>query len=203
MNTMQKLLSGYHQFYRHNFVHNPHLSQRVSQDQTPKTLIIACSDSRVSPLSITNSNFGETFVIRNVANLVPPYQPNPDSLHGVSAALEFGVCHLHVENIIVMGHSNCGGIHAACEGVAAPDGQDFSFISPWVEIAKNASNEPTKTECEQQAIKISLHNLMSFPWIAERVEKGELELHGWYFRIEDGKLLSLQDGQFSDVPATT
>lgn len=199
MAEITKLLKGYREFYQQHFVDDTSLFEQLRSGQSPKTLIITCSDSRVSPLTITAANPGDVFVIRNVANLVPPYQPKPDSLHGVSAALEFGVCHLQVEHIVVMGHSGCGGIQALREGIGAPEGQDFSFIAPWVNIAAGACHTHSQSECEQEAIKISLRNLITFPWIASRIAQGKLKLHGWYFRIEDGKLLSFDGSNFSEV----
>jgi carbonic anhydrase len=197
---INRLLNGYRQFYRQHFVEDRSQYRELREGQHPNTLVIACSDSRVSPAIVTQALPGEIFEIRNVANLVPPYQPDSRSLHGVSAALEFAVCHLKVSHVIVMGHSGCGGIRALREGVAAPEGEEFSFIQPWVNIVSDARSralrdapgdpEAQQTCCEQEAIKTSLKNLMSFPWIAKRVEQGDLKLHGWYFRIKDGKLLT-------------
>ncbi len=198
MQAMNKLLEGYRKFHDETFVKESELFSKLSKGQSPKTLIITCSDSRISPLKMTQANPGELFVIRNVANLVPPYQPNPDSLHGVSAALEFAVCHLEVENIIVMGHSGCGGIQALREGISAPEGQDFSFIAPWMQIAEGAKCS-SQEACEKRAIKLSLNNLETFPWIAERVKSGKTQLHGWYFEFDGGKLSSLKDGEFTAV----
>lgn len=200
MNEITKLLAGYERFYERNFAQgSSDRYQQLSRGQSPKTLIITCSDSRVSPLTITGSDAGDIFVVRNVANLVPPYQPDPDSLHGVSAALEYGVCHLNVEHIIVMGHSGCGGIQALREGISIPKGQEFSFIAPWVKIAETIHDCTSQTESEKAAIAVSLRNLETFPWIRSRVEQNTLHLHGWYFRIEDGQLLTLKDDQFTAI----
>ena len=139
---------------------------------------------------------GDLFVIRNVANLVPPAE-NQGHYHGTSAALEFGVRNLAVQHIIVLGHAQCGGIHALLEG--SVDKQE-SFIAGWMDIADaareqverehaNASSKVRHRACEQQAILVSLENLMTFSWIRERVEQGKLALHGWYFDIEQGELL--------------
>ena len=196
--TVNRLIAGYRTFHQKYFVEDTELFQQLKQGQSPKTLVITCSDSRVSPVTLTGASPGEMFVVRNVANLVPPYQPNPDSLHGVSAALEFAVCHLQVEHIIVMGHSGCGGIKALREGIGAPEGQDFSFIAPWVRIAENAKCD-SQHECEKAAIKVSMQNLESFPWIAERISQGSLAIHGWYFRLDDGKLLALDGDEFGEV----
>ena len=135
-------------------------------------------------------------MIRNVANLVLPAE-NQGHYHGTSAALEFGVRNLAVQHIIVLGHAQCGGIHALLEGGVA---KDDSFIAAWMRIAEaarekieqelaGASSEARHRACEQQAILVSLNNLMTFSWIRECVEQGKLELHGWYFDIEGGELL--------------
>lgn len=194
--AIENLLNGYRRFHRRYFRRQAALFEQLKEGQAPKTLIITCSDSRVSPTIITQAGPGDLFVIRNVANLVPPYQPGaPESLHGVSAALEFGVCSLGVEHIIVMGHSGCSGIRALMEGPPLPE-DGFSFIGPWMKVAsparEKALQQPVDERqrcCEQEAVKVSLANLLTFPWIARRVEGGKLALHGWYFRIDDGALM--------------
>lgn len=203
MPEVKILLEGYKKFHQQHFVENTELFKQLSEKQTPKTMIITCCDSRLSPSLMTNTEAGELFVIRNVANLVPPYQPVPDSLHGVSAALEFGTCHLKVKHIVVMGHSGCGGIKALRQGITKPDDGGFSFIEPWMKLAKSARNCSTDMQCEQESIRISLKNLMTFPWIQSRVEQSELKLHGWYFNIKDGNLSILQDGNFIPLDPET
>ena len=218
MSEVNLLLDGYRRFYRKHFVeHEATLPALAEQGQNPKTMIIACSDSRVDPAIITDAAPGEIFVVRNVANMVPPYQPETGGYHGVSAALEFGVLRLGVENIVVFGHSGCAGIRALMESdnhnqCNHTEGKHYSFIEPWVHIAEKAkdythniwgdlNNPEAITACEQQAVLISLANLMSFPWISERVDAGKLELHGWYFRVGSGQLLNWgkQDNRFQPV----
>ncbi|OFZ65978.1 MAG: carbonic anhydrase, partial [Betaproteobacteria bacterium RBG_16_56_24] len=156
----------------------------------------ACCDSRVDPALVLDCAPGDLFVIRNVANLVPPAE-NQGHYHGTSAALEFGVRNLGVPHIIVLGHAQCGGIHALLEGSVD---KDEPFIAEWMGIADaarehveqtlaGASDKMRHRACEQQAILVSLNNLMTFSWIRERVEQGRLTLHGWYFDIEGGELL--------------
>lgn len=198
MTGTQTLLDGYKRFYKKHFLQDSTLYHELAtQGQSPKTLVIACSDSRVDPAIITDADPGDIFVVRNVANLVPPFQKAGDSLHGTSAALEFAVRHLQVQHIIILGHTACAGIHALLHTEAEQD--DFSFMYPWVNIAKRAKNytlnllgEAEHPEaqhvCEQQGILVSLQNLMTFPWIASKVESGELTLHGWYFRLTTGQL---------------
>ena len=209
MSDIQQLISGYKQFHDDYFAQDQALFNALLQGQKPSTLVIACSDSRVDPAIVMNAKPGDLFVVRNVANLVPPYEQG-GGYHGVSAALEFGVCGLNVENIIVMGHRKCGGIKALAEGM--PDGIAGEFIRPWVSIAQPALERMKKQNvqqdnsaflcgCEQEAIKVSLENLASFPFIQQRVAQNSLTLHGWYFDIEDGAMSVFDDKseQFKQV----
>ncbi|WP_295641074.1 carbonic anhydrase, partial [uncultured Mailhella sp.] len=140
---------------------------------------------------------GDLFVVRNVANLVPPYAPD-GGRHGVSAALEYAVKHLRVQDIIIMGHACCGGIHAL---VAGSEGEDRDeFIGPWVDVARHALEKVNEAmpgadaadrarACELWNVRLSLDNLLTFPWVKDAVEKGGLSLHGWYFDLQSGELL--------------
>lgn len=195
---IQRLLEGHRGFYE-RYLDSSFAEYRneASQGQSPHTMIISCSDSRVSPSIITNSGLGELFQVRNVANLVPPYESDQSTHHGTSAALEFAVLSLQVQHIILLGHSSCGGIRALIEEaqtILSPE-VECSFILPWMDIVrpakeKTASLPPEKRQraCEEEAIKISLTNLLSFPWIATRVQQGTLALHGWHFDIPSGEL---------------
>jgi len=197
MSSPLQLIEGFQRFRELNFSEGKAQFQDLVQfGQTPKILVVACCDSRVDPALVLDCAPGDLFVIRNVANLVPPAE-NQGHYHGTSAALEFGVRNLGVQHIIVLGHAQCGGIHALLEGSVD---KDESFIAGWMEIADaarqqveveyaNAGNEVRHRACEQQAILVSLDNLKSFSWIRERVEHGKLALHGWYFDIERGQLL--------------
>ncbi|MCK5913517.1 MAG: carbonic anhydrase, partial [Desulfuromusa sp.] len=153
-------------------------------------------DSRVDPALLTDSSQGDLFILRNIANLVPPYLKN-DDYHGVSSSIEYAVCHLEVSDIIVFGHSNCGGIGALMESATGKDVGEF--IGKWVKIAASARDKvlqemPDETPekqaraCEKEAILVSLKNLMTFPWVKERVSKGQLSLHGWYYNMGTGQL---------------
>jgi carbonic anhydrase len=197
MSTPGQLIEGFRRFRELHFAEDAVQFQDLVQfGQTPKALVVACCDSRVDPALVLDCAPGDLFVIRNVANLVPPSE-NQGHYHGTSAALEFGVRNLAVPHIIVLGHAQCGGIHALLEGGVS---KDDSYIAEWMGIAA-AARKQTEQEfagasdrlrhraCEQQAILVSLDNLMTFPWIRERVEQGELSLHGWYFDIEAGELL--------------
>ncbi|MBI3222005.1 MAG: carbonic anhydrase [Nitrosomonadales bacterium] len=197
MSTPRELVEGFQRFRERTLAKdNAQFHALVEHGQTPSTLVVACCDSRVDPALILDCAPGDLFVVRNVANLVPPMEYQ-GQYHGTSAALEFGVCNLGVQHIIVLGHAHCGGIHALLEGGVV---KDDSFIAGWMSIATEArrhieqefataDSEVRHRACEQKSILASLQNLMTFPWIRERVEQGRLTLHGWYFDIEQGELL--------------
>ncbi|NUN04186.1 MAG: carbonic anhydrase [Bdellovibrio sp.] len=193
---VKKLIDGFHKFRNNYFVKDTELfEQLTSGGQAPKTLIIGCSDSRVDPALLTQAEPGDIFVVRNVANLVPPYETG-GKFHGVSSAIDFAVNSLKVENIIVLGHEHCGGIYALLKGPPEQDG----FISSWMRIAAEAKIEvlsemPTAsykeqmTACAKKSILISMENLMSFPFIQERLKARDLKIYGWFFELEAGRLL--------------
>lgn len=184
---------GYRQFRAQYFRENQAMIEALmAKGQKPKAMMIACSDSRIDPSLKFGVSPGELFIVRNVANLVPPYGPD-NAHHGTSAAVEFAVRDLAVENIIVMGHAKCGGIHA----LMAHEHRHDDFVSSWMKIAEPArrfalekTKEPAAAQrmCEQEAVKTSIANLLTFPWVAERVRAGKLELHGWYFDLETATL---------------
>lgn len=201
MANIGRLVDGFKRFSQRYFIEDRHLYERLSKGQSPKIMMIACSDSRVDPAILTDCGPGELFTVRNVANLVPPCEADGHH-HGTSAALEFGVQGLEVEHIIVMGHSKCAGIKALMDhGAFCKKGEPLNFVTPWVEIAAAArkqvfeehaesSPETQLSACEQAAILVSLENLLSFPAIRKRVIKGTLKLHGWYFDLEHGQMLA-------------
>jgi carbonic anhydrase len=196
--TPLKLLEGFRRFRERHFEHNDSLYQQlVKEGQSPKTLVVACCDSRVDPALVFDCDPGDLFVIRNVANLVPPLEGHSGH-HGTTAAIEYGVSTLGVRHIIVLGHAQCGGINALVKTGGV--GTTGSYIDDWMCLVESARAEvmaelPNATlseherACERRAILVSLGNLMTFPWIRERVERGELHLHGWYFDIKHGQLL--------------
>lgn len=211
MEEIDKLVRGFARFRRRYFQQEPALFDHLRREgQSPKVLVIACCDSRVDPALITDANPGDLFVVRNVANLVPPYETGGQR-HGTSAALEFAVRCLRVRHVVVMGHAHCGGIRALVRGM---DGDAGEFIVPWMSAARRARDEVLKRmpqadadaqarAVEQAAIRTSLDNLLTFPWVKERVERGELDLHGWYFDIDEGQLLRYDSraGAFDILPA--
>ena len=175
--------------------------------QSPDTMLVSCCDSRVLPETIFNAMPGELFVVRNVANLVPPYELG-GKFHGVSAAIEFAVLNLRVKNIIVMGHSGCGGIKTALDQAAAIQTEAL-FISRWMSMLDEArltvlAAHQTSTDAqrlqalEKEGIKTSIKNLRTFPFVQEREQKGRLDLHGAHFDIKSGTLsvLSHSRGDF-------
>jgi carbonic anhydrase len=198
MNTPQQLIQGFRRFRERHFTRDDALyRQLVEQGQTPKILVVACCDARVDPAIVLDCAPGDLFVIRNVANLVPPSE-NLGGHHGTSAALEFGVRNLGVRHIIVLGHAHCGGIRALMESDDSHDRD--SFIGDWMHLVEtarigveqdmpDAAQETRLRSCEKRAILVSLDNLMTFSWVSERVARNELMLHGWYFDIEHGQLL--------------
>ncbi len=197
MSELEKLISGFSKFHQRYYEEDPELyKELISKGQSPKVLVIACCDSRVHPVQILNTDPGDIFVVRNVANIVPPSEDDGKS-HGTSAAIEYAVKHLGIRHIIVLGHSHCGGIQSLMED--QKQNQDYAFIAPWMKIVAPAREKVrrecgslTFTEqcrkCEQEAIQISVNNLMTFPWINKAVAGGDLALHGWYFDIEQGAL---------------
>jgi len=183
------LLSGYKEFKEN---HLPEARARyevlAELGQKPKTMIISCCDSRAAPETIFNSAPGELFVVRNVANLVPPYEAD-DGFHGTSAALEFAVQALKVENIVIMGHGRCGGkwitlLEPAKEKMVCEDGADFAA---------------RKRAMEEAGIRNSIDNLLTFPCVKTQVERGKITLHGAWFDISSGELYTMdhETGEFS------
>ena len=208
MKEVKALIDGHQRFYKQYFERQRGIySNLFKEGQSPKFLVISCCDSRVHPAQIMDTAPGDIFVIRNVANLVPINEADGKS-HGTSAAMEFAIKHLKVKHIIVFGHSQCGGIRTLMEGDHLSN--EYSFVDPWMGIVKNARESVLKkhqgkpfdeqcTHCEKASIEISLINLMTFPWIKEKCDSGNLTIHGWYFDIETGYLLGKQGEQFIPV----
>lgn len=192
-----RLIDGYKSFLGDRFARErQHYEALAEGGQSPEILLIGCCDSRVSPEVIFDTRPGELFVVRNVANLVPPYEIN-GQFHGTSAALEFAVQALGVKHIVVLGHARCGGIRSFAEKSAPLSSGDFigkwmSIIAPAADTLEDPGEEPSPdylTKLELAAIEQSLANLMTFGAIRRRVAEGSLELHGAYFGIATGRLL--------------
>lgn len=206
MKDLASLIEGFGRFKKSHFESD--LFRRLSEKgQKPRILVLGCCDSRVDPAIILDCDPGDLFVIRNVANLVPPFE-RAGHYHGTSAALEFGICNLGIEHIIVLGHAQCGGIRALMEGSESCEGD--SFVKSWMALAQparttvlekhpGASGAELSKACEKEAILSSMENLMTFPWVKSKVESGKLFLHGWYFDIESGELLASTGGRFEPL----
>ncbi len=190
---------GYQEFKRKYYeTEHEFYKKLVVEGQQPKYLVIACSDARVDPSLVLNCKPGDLFVIRNVANLIPPYEIDTH-YHGTSAALEFGVCGLGIKEIIILGHSQCGGIMSLLE--EDKQKKSGSFISKWMELAQ-ISSEKTKQGkqvlstlekaniCSRNSLLGSVKNLNTFPWIVERIKTGNLFIHAWYFDLVSGTIFA-------------
>lgn len=200
-----RMLAGFRRFRERFFKEEHSIFERLaSSGQSPKTLMIACSDSRVDPAILFSTSPGDVFVVRNVANLVPPFESDR-GFHGVSAAIEFAVVNLQVENIVVLGHRQCGGISALFKPQAVKAG---GFVAQWMTIASEAKNKVLQKhpdgdvdswcrECELESIVISLENLKTFPFIRTAIETRGLEIHGIYFDLEQGLLCAYDETQKS------
>ncbi len=209
---IRQLLAGIKGFRARYYERRPEsMRQLVAEGQKPEVMLIGCSDSRVDPALLTQAEPGELFVVRNVANLVPPYRPD-GSHHGTSAAIEYAVRVLHVGHIIVLGHAHCGGIQGLIRLRTGDPGEN-DFLLPWVSIADAAlqpylsGTAPGEDEerrradaerlrqfpdmVERAAVRASVENLLTFPFVRDLVEAGSLEIHGWWFDLETGDLWAI------------
>ena len=195
------LIEGLRRFRSESFPRfRDHYARLVENGQQPNTLFLGCADSRVVPDLLTDTLPGELFVVRNIGALVPPFEQDI-GYHGTSAGIEFATVVIGVKDIIVCGHSHCGAIRALYE----PPRADTPHIARWLGLARPAAlaEEPVTPELlrrtEMRSIVIQLERLMSYPMVRERVERGELALHGWYYVIEEGRVFALdfETGEFS------
>lgn len=204
---MKRLLEGYRAFRAGRWpVERAHYEELAKRGQNPEYLVIACSDSRADPATIFNASPGELFVVRNVAGIVPPFESDK-SYHGTSAAIAFAVLQLKVRNVLVLGHAQCGGVQAALDGKLAAG---IPFLGHWIELLRPALEHSAHIDdtharhvaMERDCVRLSLDNLMAFPFVAERVKAGTLVLHGARFGIANGELEVLDPvtGEFSVVP---
>jgi carbonic anhydrase len=216
-NFPKRLADGYTNFLAGRFPRERERFEELAEaGQKPEILLIGCCDSRVSPELIFDAGPGEMFVVRNVANLVPPYKPN-DDYHGTSAAIEFAVMGLKVKHIVIMGHAQCGGVKAYADLQHDPYMRPLApgdFIGGWIKLLAPAAEkigaptEPLQGWSERlarESIKQSIANLRSFPYIATLEQRGWLSLHGAYFGVRSGELLALDESQgtFQQVAAET
>jgi len=211
MNEIEGLISGYREFRRERYPHQRALFSRLAHGQNPRVMVIACADSRADPSVIFSAAPGELFVVRNVANIVPPYEEQ-GQFHGTAAALEFAITGLGVHDILVMGHAKCGGI-AACLNPGS-DGTRGRFIGPWVALldhlrrsikaqSVNLNADQLQLAMEQAAVGQSLVNIATYPFAVNAIESGQLRLHGAWFSIATGELhwREALTGRFSPVSA--
>lgn len=195
---IQKIMSGYKKF-RNKYVHgDASIMQDLSlHGQKPEIMVVACCDSRVDPAVVLQCNPGDLFVVRNVANIVPPYEHDMTH-HGTSAALEFGIRFLQVKDLILFGHSQCGGIQALLNNANLGTND---FLSSWMSIIKT---EPMPTDNADEYAQIALHksykHCMEFPWIKERVENHSLTIHRWYFDIQKGQIFTYCQEEKKFIP---
>jgi carbonic anhydrase len=211
MTLFTDMIDGYGRFRAEDWVNERERWADLGEGQSPRVMVIACSDSRVDPTQIFDTKPGEIFVVRNVAALVPPFETTP-GLHGVSAALEFAVQFLKVEEILVMGHGYCGGCQAALsKAMVGMEPGEGGFVANWISLLDDAQAEveavygrkgaEAERAMEMAAVKVSLANLRTFPCIQQKEASGELALHGAVFSIADGKLhiLNEDNGTFATV----
>jgi len=196
--TFKKLLEGYNAF-REKYAHGDEsIMQYLSQHgQQPNAMVIACCDSRVDPAVILQCEPGDLFVARNVANIVPRYSTEV-RYQGTSAALEFGLCFLGVQHLILLGHSQCGGIEVLLNHKALPE---TDFVQNWVSLIKAPfETEKNLDEFAKQALRQSYKNCLTFPWIKEKIEQQQLTIHLWFFDIKTGQIFTYSEQKKTYVP---
>lgn len=196
--SFEKMVEGYKEF-RNKYAHgDSSIMQYLSRHgQKPKIMVVACCDARVDPALILQCDPGDLFVVRNVANIVPPYEKD-EAHHGTSAALEYGVCFLKIKHLILLGHSQCGGIKTLlnhCE--TNPN----DFITNWVSLIE--SDDPSVKNADDYAklaLKKSYQNCLTFPWIREKLKQKKLNIHLWFFDIKTGQIFTNSDLQKTYTP---
>ena len=211
MKTFEQMIDGYRNFRATQWQEERERWAELAEGQSPQVMVISCSDSRVDPAQILDVAPGEIFVVRNVAALVPPFETTPGR-HGVSAAVEFAVQFLKVREIVVMGHGLCGGCKAALtQDLHGNEIGEGGFVAHWVDmldaargpIAASLGTDSREAELamELEAVKVSLANLLTFPYVADKVSSSDLSLRGAHFAISDGILRVLNDGNGEFSPA--
>jgi carbonic anhydrase len=210
MPYLTQLIEGYRRFRENDWADERERWSELAEGQSPQVMILSCADSRVDPATIFDARPGEIFVTRNIAGLAPPYETS-SGFHGVSAALEFAVTQIDVGEILVMGHGLCGGCAAALTGqFDETEPGEGHFIADWVRMLDGARDKVRARhpeldreaflDMEREAVKVSLANLRTFPWIAEREQAGRLKLHGAHFAIAEGRLYVLDEAEGSFRP---
>lgn len=197
-NGLTKVLQGYESF-RDKYAHG---DQSVMQSlslhgQNPEIMVVACCDSRVDPALILQCDPGDLFVVRNVANIVPPYEKD-EAHHGTSAALEFGICYLKIKHLILLGHSQCGGIQALLNSDAL---KQNDFITNWVSVIKTPECDSDNPDSyAQKALQQSYLNCLTFPWIKDKIDDKTLSIHLWFFDIKAGQIFQYAENAKGYIP---
>lgn len=190
--SIRKMRQGYQEF-RKKYAHGDQsvMHSLSHYGQQPQIMVVACCDSRVDPALILQCDPGDLFVVRNVANIVPPYEKD-EAHHGTSAALEFGIKHLKVKHLILLGHSQCGGIQSLLKG----DSDQNDFITNWVSVIKTPyCNLEDPDDYAKLALKQSYHNCLTFPWINDIVLQKKLIIHLWFFDIKMGQIFTYSESK--------
>lgn len=189
--SFKQLLKGYQKFRSKYHNSDPSTMTLLSDHgQQPEVMVVSCCDSRVDPAIILQCSPGELFVVRNVGNIIPPFEKD-EKHHGTSAALEFGICYLGVKHLIILGHSQCGGLHAYLNQEQL---HQNDFITKWVSITNLTPEEKQDSDkFAKHSLNRSYENCMTFPWIKERLENNALSIHQWFFNIRDAQLFSYDD----------
>lgn len=198
-NSFTKILQGYQSFREKYVLADNSVMQYLSYyGQQPQIMVVSCCDSRVDPALILQCDPGDLFVVRNVANIIPPYEKD-EAHHGVSAALEFGICFLKVKHLILLGHSQCGGIQMLCND----DGSiPNDFIKNWVSLIKTPQMDCTNIDNSAKlALHQSRHNCLTFPWIKQKITANQLIIHLWFFDVKQGQIFTYSDaiGQYQPL----
>ena len=208
---VKELVTGFKNFRTNYFEKKSQILQRLSQEgQSPKTMVICCSDSRVEPSILFGTGPGDLFIVRNVANLVPPYTSKNSVSTG--AALEYAVKNLKVKDIVVLGHAHCGGVAALCKQInnkkADITDQSTDFIESWVDIAKPAlskvdfddKKENVEVNSERAVVVHSYNNLLTYPWIYDAINKKAIEIHAWWLDFKSVTLWKKAEGSNTFMP---
>ncbi len=191
--TIKKMIKGY-QTFREKYAkgENSVMEKLATDGQQAQIMVVACCDSRVDPALILQCDPGDLFVVRNVANIVPPFEKD-SGYHGTSAALEFGTCFLKVKHIILLGHSHCGGMMARLNLDAV---KENDFISKWVSVIDaDIESGMSADDLAKKALNRSYDNCLSFPWIQEKISNNELAIHRWFFDIEKGEIFAYEQSE--------
>ncbi len=198
---MERLFNGYMKFMAEDFERHRQLFQDIGRKQNPHTLFIGCSDSRVVPNLITQTDPGELFIVRNIANIVPPYRQTEEYV-ATTSVIEYAVLALEVDTIVVCGHSNCGG----CAALNLPPERldHLPHVRKWLEVSREVkgrvdrlmtgdSLEEREWLTEQVNVLVQMKNLLTYPYVAERYRQGKLNIHGWHYIIETGEIYNFND----------